>query len=92
MSKKNATTKEKRHMKRVAELGCILPDCSSPACVHHIREEQGTSMRASHYLTIPLCKDHHQGDFSIHNSKRSFENIYGSELDLLAQTLEMLEA
>ena len=88
MTKKPATAKEKRHLGRVAELGCIV--CDSPANVHHIREGQGVGMRASHYLTIPLCREHHQGEFSIHNSRREFQNIYGGELDLLAQTIERL--
>ena len=88
MPKKPATVKEKRHLSRIAELGCIV--CCGPANVHHIREGQGMGIRASHFLTIPLCREHHQGDFSIHNSRREFQNIYGDELDLLAQTIEML--
>ena len=90
MTKKPATAQEKRHLGRVAELGCIV--CDSPANIHHIREGQGVGMRASHYLTIPLCREHHQGEFSIHNSRREFQNIYGSELDLLAQTIKRLSA
>lgn len=90
MSKKSATAKEKKHLDKISSLGCLVPDCSNPANVHHIRSGQGTAMRASHYLTIPLCKEHHQGDFSIHNSKREFENIFGSELDLLAETISRL--
>jgi hypothetical protein len=84
----SATAAQKRHMGRVAELGCIV--CSSPAEVHHIRTGYGGGQRAPHELTIPLCLDHHRGDFSIHKSKRQFENIYGSELDLLAQTIARL--
>jgi len=88
LAKKPATKAEKAYMGRVAELGCIV--CSSPACVHHIREGQGMGQRASNFLTIPLCFEHHQGSLSIHGSPRQFKNIYGSELDLLAQTIEML--
>ncbi len=78
-------TPEKRHMGRVAELGCLV--CDSPANVHHIRTER----IKNDFLTIPLCWEHHQGDFSIHNSKRQFTAIYGSELHLLAETLKRLE-
>lgn len=85
-----ATAKEKRYMSKVASLGCIVPDCNLDANIHHIREGQGTAMRASNYLIIPLCKEHHQGAFSIHNSKREFESVYGSELDLLAQTIGLV--
>ncbi|MGZ5028986.1 MAG: DUF968 domain-containing protein [Methylobacter sp.] len=79
-------SKAKKHMGRVAALGCLI--CKSPANVHHIREER----IKSDFLTIPLCREHHQGDFSIHMSKRQFENIYGSELHLLAKTIELLTA
>jgi len=79
-----STAKEKRHMGRVAALGCLI--CKQPANVHHIRTER----IKNHFLTIPLCREHHQGDFSIHMDKRQFENIYGSELYLLAQTIEQL--
>jgi hypothetical protein len=90
MVKKAKTQDEIDYHGRVAALGCILPDCRMPACVHHLRTGQGASMRANHYLVIPLCRKHHQGDFSIHASKRQFENIYGSELDLLAETIKLL--
>jgi len=74
----------KKYMQKVRELGCLI--CGSPASAHHIRTERVKS----DWLTIPLCPDHHTGDFSIHMSKREFENIYGSELDLLAETIKKL--
>ena len=74
----------KRHMSKVAALGCLV--CDSPANIHHIRTER----IKSDFLVIPLCREHHQGDFSIHNSKERFTNIYGSELQLLAETIERL--
>jgi hypothetical protein len=82
------TKAENAHLDRVASLGCLI--CQQPAEVHHIREGQGISQRASHFLTVPLCPDHHRGSLSIHASKRQFEALYGSELDLLAQTIEKL--
>ncbi len=87
MAKKKApTAEERRYMGRVAELGC-LNHPGTPAVVHHIREGQGAAQRASNYLTIPLCPECHVGAFSIHKSPREFQNIYGSELDLLAETI-----
>lgn len=79
---------ESRHMGRVAELGCLI--CDSPANVHHIRTGVGMGQRQSAYLTIPLCREHHQGDFSIHSHRREFCALYGGELKLLAQTIERL--
>ncbi len=79
-------TKAKRHMGRISELPCIA--CGNHGVhVHHIRTERIKDP----FLTIPLCYECHLGAFSIHKSKREFENVYGSELHLLAKTLERLE-
>ncbi len=92
MAKKHKTKAEDNYHDKVASLGCIVPGCHSPANIHHIRTECGTAMRSSHYLVIPLCKECHQGSFSIHGSKRQFEAIYGSELDLLAETISRMQS
>ena len=89
-NKKVATKAEREHMSKVASLGCLV--CQRPANVHHIRPiGLGISNRSSHYETIPLCHDHHQGKFSIHNSKQEFEDKYGTEQELLNKTLMELE-
>lgn len=96
--KRAATAAEKLHMGRVAALGCILCDHlglgATPAQVHHVREDQGVSQRASNYLTVPMCAEHHAGKTGLHGlGTRAFERTYGlSELDLLALTIERLEA
>lgn len=77
-------TKAQKHMQRVRELGCLI--CKSPASAHHIR----TDRIKNDFLTIPLCPEHHQGEFSIHMAKRAFEATYGSELEMLAKTIELL--
>lgn len=74
----------KKHMQVVRKLGCLI--CGSPASAHHIRAER----IKSDWLTIPLCYEHHQGDFSIHMAKQQFESIYGTELHLLAKTISLL--
>ena len=48
-------------------------------------------MRSSHYQTIPLCYDHHQGQFSIHNCKEQFEARYGTEHEMLQRTLNEIK-
>jgi len=92
--KKPPTKAEEKHMGRVAALGCVvcrnLGHGPTPAQVHHIREGQGTGQRAGHFLTIPLCSDHHQWGgpgVAFHADRRAFERLYGSELDLLDQTI-----
>ena len=41
-------------------------------------------------VKIPLCPEHHAGALSIHKSPRQFENLFGSEVDLLALTIERI--
>ena len=54
--------------------------------MHHI--VQG-NRRLGHLFTLPLCPPHHQGDGravpSVHFTKRTFVQRYGSELELLAE-------
>ena len=38
-----------------------------------------------------LCYDHHQGQFSIHNSKQEFESMYGTEHEMLQKTLREIQ-
>lgn len=90
----------RRHMGRVAALPCVL--CrhigidGTPAEVHHLEEETGAAQRQSDFLTVPLCPRHHRVEYpeSVHALKRRglYERYKISELDLLAATLEMLEA
>lgn len=82
----------KQWMGRVAALSCVV--CrnaglgETPAVVHHIRTGQGGAQRASDFLTIPLCPEHHDGKDSIHKDRQGFQRRYGTELDLLAQTIK----
>lgn len=86
--------KEKRHLSRVAELGCILCDLlghpGTPAQVHHIRAGQGMAQRAQHWLTVPLCEPHHTGHKGVHGTRQALKDARVDELDLLALTLERL--
>lgn len=92
------TNAERHYLRRVAELGCML--CrwlelgETPAGIHHVREGQGMSQRASHFLVVPLCREHHQGSSGLHGlGEGGFERRYRvSELDLLAMTIELMTA
>jgi len=91
MAKKNPTKSERQHMRRVAELGCII--CGAPAAIHHCRTGVGMSQRGSHHRTLPLCAEHHQtGGFgvAIHAGQRTWEARYGTEEGLLKKVEEML--
>lgn len=88
-------TKAQRHMGRVAALGCIvcrMQGVESPAQVHHIREGR---IARNDFLTIPLCEPHHTGThLSVHKAKPALMRSLrmGSEFDLLADVLELLES
>jgi hypothetical protein len=90
------TKAEQAHKSRVAELGCAV--CrrlglgETPAELHHVREGQGMSQRASDFLVIPMCPEHHRGASGLHGlGTRGFERRYGvDELGLLAETIEAL--
>jgi hypothetical protein len=84
----------KRWMGLVARVGCVL--CSrhmgindTPAQVHHMKLGTGASDRASDFLTIALCPEHHVGALGVHKLKE--HGIYlrykCSEIDLLADTV-----
>lgn len=86
----------KRHMAKLAASGCVI--CrklglgETPAQLHHVREGQGMSQRASDMLAIPLCHAHHMGDAGIHGmGVKAFERLYRTtELELLAEALEAI--
>lgn len=86
------TQAEKKHLSRVAALGCIvcrnLQLGESPAEIHHVRSGQGAGQRADHFHAIPLCPLHHrQGGHgvAVHAGRKTWEKNFGSELGLLAQ-------
>lgn len=84
------TTKaERNHMDKVASLPCAC--CGAHGVhVHHLREGQGMSQRASNWLTIPLCPDCHIGPNGIHGNRSLMRIQKIEEIDLLARTIEAL--
>lgn len=83
------TKAEKEHLDAIACLPCAL--CGeSPVQIHHVREGQGMSQRASNWLTIPLCSLCHQGTAGVHGDRSMLRVMKKTELDLLADTYEKL--
>ena len=79
---------------KVASLGCVL--CrhldlgETPAILHHVREGQGMSQRASDWLVVPLCPVHHADPkMGIHGAE-FYQRFRMDEMDLLALTLEAI--
>lgn len=95
---KPASPAERRYLDRVASLGCVL--CrhlglgATQAEIHHLKEGEGLSQRAPHWLTIPLCAEHHRGANGLHGlgTKGFYLRYKLEELDLLAFTIEWLNS
>ncbi len=89
MAKKAATKEEKEYMCRVSELCCSACNVYGVE-VHHVRNFTGMGLRPSHYDTIPLCFDCHRGHDGVHLAKKSFEEKYGSQQEMIRKTREIL--
>lgn len=84
------TTRAESYMARIAQLPCAI--CGNEGVhVHHIREGQGMSQRASSFLTVPLCPSCHQGPNGVHGDKSLLRIQKKTELDLLADTIAALQ-
>lgn len=96
--KTNIPTKAERFWwERVRELGCVLrflghgKECSGYTQVHHIGT--GIGRRKDHKRVIPLCLNHHQGDYGFDCiGKRVWQEKYAPEDVLLTIVKEKLDA
>jgi hypothetical protein len=92
------TLAEKKHMSKVAELGCAVcrriypPHEPGPVELHHPRHGAGMGKRSGHMSVVPLCVNHHRGNEGIHGmGTKAFVQHYGvTEAELLAETLELI--
>ena len=92
------TLAEKKHVSRVAELGCVVcrrihgPHDPGPVELHHPRAGTGAGRRASHWEVIPVCVAHHRGSTGLHGlGTKGFPKHWGfDEADLLADVRELL--
>lgn len=83
-------------MNKVAGLGCLV--ClrmgyeGTPCELHHKRSGTGGGRRASHYLVMGLCLEHHRGKTGIHGlGTKGFVTEYGyTEDDLLDDVKRLL--
>lgn len=81
----------KRHIERVKHLPCGVCGQSGPSDAHHIIEGRTPNRRAPDWLTMPLCKDCHQGSHNGIHGRRAMWNIMRvNEQDVLNDTLEKL--
>ena len=89
---------ERKHYEKLFKIGCIV--CRnlgfgySAPYIHHIRHGAGMGRKSHWSLAIPLCPNHHQNGgygIALHSGQRTFEKKYGTESELLHQTLTILE-
>ena len=81
---------EAKHIERVKNLPCGVCGHYAPSDAHHILEN---SRRVSHFAVIPLCKDCHQDSHNgIHGEKAMWKVMRKTELLVLAETIERLNA
>lgn len=76
---------------RVSGLGCII--CGMPSEIHHVRLGSGLGRKTPDTLAIPLCARHHRtgglGE-AFHAGRRTWEEKFGSQVDLLEETYRRL--
>lgn len=88
------TLAAKRHLSRVAALGCAicrrLGMSDVPAEIHHPRFAAGMAQRSSDWLAIPACPACHRGPRGIHGDRSVLRQIKCDEPALLADVIEQL--
>ena len=104
VNKKPPTKEESEYMGKVADLGCYIgnhyqehkKDCSYKIEVHH-KTGCGMALRASHYLTIGLCVNHHSAQtplpfgYAVHKGTKSFEALYTTQDNMIEWSKQKIE-
>ena len=90
------TKAEKKHLNKVASLGCIacrqMGYFGTPAEIHHIKGKNIKSKKSSHFEVIPLCPYHHRtSNEAYHHSPKKFTEKFGTQEYLLELTNELLK-
>jgi len=83
---------EREHLKKVAELGCIICE-NNLVEIHHITTKRGFGKKASNYDVLPLCFLHHRGGergVAIHQGVKTWESKHGTQIELLEKVKKML--
>lgn len=83
--RKASTAIERRHLGRVADMGCLV--CGGRSTVHHVTSDGMKRLTRTHERVVPLCPTHHMIQFGPRESVEAlghagFEATYG--IDLLA--------
>lgn len=99
MKGRSPTAEEARFLDKMGQLPCIacLKDgwTNHEVSLHHI---DGRTKPGAHFLVLPLCGGHHQDGtgrnpslIAVHPYKARFEARYGTQRELLAECVAMIE-
>lgn len=88
---------DRNYLNSLSDLGCIVCLLTGKGYtrpeIHHPRKGQGMAQRAPDSQAIPLCPSRHRNGgygVALHAGQGEFERIYGTELELLGKTRQML--
>jgi len=92
----NRDKQASQYLGKVKELDCVLCSLlgqpqSGVTEAHHIRTGHGLGDRASDYLAVALCVECHRGTHGFHGTKALMKVAKLSELDLLTETIRLLD-
>lgn len=83
--RKAPTAAERRHLQRVAEMGCLV--CGQPSTVHHVTSDGFQRLTRTHARIVPLCPCHHMIQFGPKESVEALGHagfMATYDIDLLA--------
>ncbi len=77
---------QREYHDHIRGLGCLV--CGRPPSVHHITSDGYKRLTKDHWLVVPLCWEHHQGDKGYHGlgSHDKFVEMY--KIDLFEKAKE----
>jgi len=83
---------EVEYMGHVKGLACVVCGKAGPNDAHHVYHGRYGGRKKSGFLTVPLCKIHHQdGPEAIHNGKEAWLMKYGPDYSYIKQTQDAIE-
>lgn len=81
--RKRPEAAERRHMDRLAQMGCLV--CGANAEIHHVHSDGFQRLTRTHKRAVPLCPPHHRtGQEAVHVMSHAGFNAFWW-IDLLAE-------
>ena len=86
---KNKPDRDKNYLRNICAFGCSVPNCENSAIPHHLKGYKLGGMKASDYLAIPLCDQHHSAtyDTGIHYDIKKWEEEHEMQPIIIIRVL-----